>query len=238
FVTLKHHAAAFQHLRELRVQLDAQEFDNCGSRQHIDGKIFRRLGAVQGRHMQFSEQWLEFRSTGLGRMRFRKRGRSYEVVAGRSLGLRRQQPFHVAMAHDETCDLQSRLFHKLGAQMYVMPEVVNAQLQAFQSELRRVTAELGRQRLLCGASESENRYAWHLSAVYGRCSLGIARWSDQAGAVWSPTDSCFVTAPSRARRRVHPHATSTPRKLLIFLRVRERSMRAEPGQRYPSYVSG
>lgn len=51
------------------------------------------------------------------------------------------------------------------------------------------------------------------------CSLQIANSINQAGAEWWETASCFVTAPSRARRRVHPRATSTPCKLLIFLPI-------------------
>jgi len=35
---------------------------------------------------------------------------------------------------------------------------------------------------------------------------------------------------------VRLRSTPPPRKLLIFLRIRERSMRAYLGQRYPSYV--
>src|SRR5258708_20465469 len=47
----------------------------------------------------------------------------------------------------------------------------------------------------------------------------------------------FVTGASGARKGGHPFATQTPCKLLIFLRVRQGSMRAERGQRYPSYVT-
>jgi len=61
----------------------------------------------------------------------------------------------------------------------------------------------------------------------------IAHWIDQACAEGGEAEFGFVTAPSGARKGGHPFATQTPCKLLIFLRVRQRSMRAEPGQRYP-----
>src|SRR6476646_10811454 len=111
--------------------------------------------------MQVSQQRLE-----LGSHRFRgrlRRGlRSYEVVAtGPLYLLGRQQSFHVPVADDEARDLQPRLFHKPGAEMHVMPEVVHAQLQILQGKLRSVAAELRRQCLFGGASQSEDRNAWH-----------------------------------------------------------------------------
>src|ERR1700682_1233697 len=145
--------------------------------------------------MQIGEKRFEFGSH-LGRLRFRCRSRSDEVVAPQSLGiLRRQQPIHVAVAHYEARNLRPRLFHKPGAQMYVMPEVVDAQLQTFQSELGRIASKLGRQRLVCGASESEDGYAWHRWRS-DLCSLRLAHSVDQVCAEWCETEFCFVTAPS------------------------------------------
>ena len=99
--------------------------------------------------------------TGFGG-RLRRGLRSYEVVAASPLCLLGgQQSFHVPVADDESRDLQPRLFHKSGAEMHVMPQVVHAQLQILQGKLRSVAAELRRQCLFGGTSESEDRNAWH-----------------------------------------------------------------------------
>ena len=45
--------------------------------------------------------------------------------------------------------------------IFLMPEVVHAQLQILQGKLRSVAAELRRQCLFGGASQSEDRNAWH-----------------------------------------------------------------------------
>ena len=80
---------------------------------------------------------------------FQSRSRSDEVVTRRPLRiLGCQQAFHVAVTHDEAGDLQPGLLHKLGAQMHIMPEVIDTQLQTFQGKARLVTPELGRQWLL------------------------------------------------------------------------------------------
>ena len=104
------------------------------------------------------------------------------MIAAQPLGfLGCQQTFHVAVAHDEACDLQAGLFHKTGTEMNIMAQVIDAQLQPFEREFGRVTAELGRQRLFCGSSESEDGYSRHRRQS-GLCSLRIAQSIDQAGA--------------------------------------------------------
>jgi len=121
--------------------------------------------------------------------------------------------------------------------MYVMPEVVNAQLQAFQSELRRVTAELGRQRLLCGASESENRYAWLVGGLWSAVRYGSRAGATRQAEVVANRFLLRHCSLERAQARA-PACNFHSSQTADFLRVRERSMRAEPGHVTASYVSG
>ena len=126
-ITLQHHPAAFQHLRELRVQFQAQELDHCQPRQQIDGDIVLGLGAVQRGHVQFRQRRFEVRGLALCPGLHHRR----ELIEKRRPGRRwsgfgGQQAFHVAVARDQAGNMRARRIGKLRAEMNIMPEIVHA----------------------------------------------------------------------------------------------------------------
>ena len=132
FVALQRHAAAFQNLGKLQTQFNAQKLDDRDPGQHIQRRIAFGLGAIQRGGMHIRQERLQFRTDGLG-VALRARIRSDEMAAlPRLRRFRRQQSFDIAVAHDQARNLRTRLRHKLGAEMNIVPQVVDAELQAFE----------------------------------------------------------------------------------------------------------
>ena len=64
--TIPHDVPFFQNLRELRMQLHAQEFHHRQTCQQVDRDFAFRLGAVQRGHVQVGQDGFEVRRFGLG----------------------------------------------------------------------------------------------------------------------------------------------------------------------------
>src|ERR1700730_3492862 len=133
--------------------------------------------------------------------------------------LPRQQSVHITVAHDQPRDSEARLLDKSRTEMHVVPQIVHTQLQIIQGQLGRVTAELRRLDLLRGAPEFEDRNTWHRwrSRLATAAALNCSPRRGTAGS---------LTSPPPRRERAGPCGCHSvlPRKRLIFLPMRERSI--------------
>src|SRR5271167_4035637 len=110
--------------------------------------------------MYFRQQRLQFRSVGecSGLGAGLRCIRSNEVSAlPRLWRFRRQQPFHIAVAHDQAGNLRTRLQYKLGTEMNIVAKIVDAELQAFERECGRVPGQARKCRYWLCLSEAEDR---------------------------------------------------------------------------------
>ena len=72
-----------------------------------------------------------------------------------------QQSFYIAVADDQSSNLRAGLGYKLGAEMNIVAQVVNAELQPLEREERSETAQPWRDRFFLCMSETEYWDAWH-----------------------------------------------------------------------------
>ncbi len=106
--------------------------------------------------MQFGQQRLA-----IGLVRFVARGLARSVshprrTLGRQRALGRQQPFQLAMAHDQPHHMRSRHLYEARTQRHIVTQVVDANRESFERERRRGRNHFWQRRFLRRSAQSEN----------------------------------------------------------------------------------
>ena len=78
---------------------------------------------------------------------------------------RRQQSLYIAVADDQASNLRAGLGYKLRAQMNIVPQIVNAELQPLERKERSEAAQPWRDRFFLFVSETEYWDAWHGAGI-------------------------------------------------------------------------
>jgi hypothetical protein len=75
--------------------------------------------------------------------------------------LSRQQPFQLAVAHNQSHDLCPRRIHEARAQCYIVPKVVDADGQSIESDCRRGRNQFRRRQFFWLFAEAEDGKSRH-----------------------------------------------------------------------------
>src|SRR5580698_10609053 len=133
-MAFQRHTAAFQNLRKLRIELEAQELDDRRPRQQVQHRTSLRLGMIQRRHVDLRQQRLQVRH--FDPLLRPWAGGWPDDVSQAVVRFGGQQSLHISVAYQGTRDMQAHLLYELGAQVNVVAQVVNPNLQTFQRERR------------------------------------------------------------------------------------------------------